>query len=405
MKKSPIDSKSAGKRNEKLILSLLREHKTLSQTELCRLVGIGSSTASTIVSRLRDKGLVVESQGESTRRGPKPVNISINPQSAYVIGVEINPSYVTVGLFNFTGNLVDKIRLSLGTNHSVEHVTDLLSINLLGILGRHGISSSRVLGVGVTLSGSVCRNGVVSLSSPLGWKDVPLRDLLKSATPFPTFVYSNRVRLLAEIAQNPSLASKNVLYLNVAGGVGSTIYVGGKLIVGSTGRYGEVGHTVVDPNGPLCGCGHYGCLEAFISGPALAARIRRDLKAGRESVLREKLDHNGELTPEEIIGLWGQAVQENDAYSLELREFFADHVSRMAAAAINAYDPEVVVLGGYVILQFPEYLIERIRDTIHTAVYEDRHREIEILKAGAGENVLINGVANAVFQDSMDYAL
>lgn len=404
MKKSPIDSKSAGKRNEKLILSLLREHKTLSQTELCRLVGIGSSTASTIVSRLREKGLVIENQGESTRRGPKPINISINPQSAYVIGVEINPSYVTIGLFDFVGNLVDKIRLSLGADHSVEHVTNLLSINLLGILSRHSIPPAKVLGVGITLSGSVCKDGIVSLSSPLGWKDVPLRDLLKSMTPFATFVYSNRVRLLSEIAKDPSLAAKNILYLNVAGGVGSTIYMGGKLVFGATGRYGEIGHTVVDPNGPQCGCGHRGCLEAVISGPALAARIRHDLQS-RDSVLKEKLKENGRLTPEEIIGLWGQAVGEQDPYALELRDFFADHVRRMAAAAINAYDPEVVILGGYVILQFPDYLIEKIRETIPAAVYEDSHREIQILKAGAGEDVLISGVASAVFQDSLDFAL
>ncbi len=405
MKKTPIDSKSAGKRNEKLILTLLQEHKILSQTELCRLVGIGSSTASTIVSRLREKGLVIESQGASTRRGPKPVNISINPQSAYVIAVEINPSYVTIGLFDFVGAPVDKTRLPLGADRSVDHVTRLLADNLLELVGRHAVEPGKVLGVGVALSGSVCNDGTVSLSSPLGWKNVPLRERLQSITPFHIFVYSTRVRLLAEIARNPQLASKNVLYLNVAGGVGSTFYSGGKLIFGSTGRYGEIGHTIVDPNGLECGCGHRGCLEAIISGPALAARIRRDVGDGRDSLLQQRLRSNPDLTPEEIINLWGQAIQENDAYALELREFVADHISRTVAAAINAYDPEVVLLGGYVCLRFPDYLIEKIRRAIPTSVYEDSHRRIEILSAAAGEEALISGVASAALQDGLDFAL
>jgi DNA-binding transcriptional ArsR family regulator len=99
---------------KKLILSLLRKHESLSQTQLCRLVGIGSSTASTIVSRLRDKGLVLENRGLSDRRGPKPVILRLNPDRFTVIGIEINPSYVTVGLFDFIGKMTDKIQISSG---------------------------------------------------------------------------------------------------------------------------------------------------------------------------------------------------------------------------------------------------------------------------------------------------
>ncbi|HPO69552.1 MAG TPA: helix-turn-helix domain-containing protein, partial [Anaerohalosphaeraceae bacterium] len=80
---SPIDSKSAGQRNEHLILSMLRKHGRLSQSELCRLAGIRSSTASTIVARLREKGFVTERRGSSSKRGPKPILVELNPDYLY----------------------------------------------------------------------------------------------------------------------------------------------------------------------------------------------------------------------------------------------------------------------------------------------------------------------------------
>jgi predicted NBD/HSP70 family sugar kinase len=133
------------------------------------------------------------------------------------------------------------------------------------LLNEHNLSPEYILGAGVTLSGSVSSGGIVHLSSPLGWKDVPLRQMLSEHFEFPIALYSNRVRLLAEIAADPELASKNILYLNVANGVGSTVYMNGRLVYGATGRYGEIGHNVIDANGPLCGCGHRGCLEAHIA--------------------------------------------------------------------------------------------------------------------------------------------
>ena len=402
MPKSPIDSKSAGRRNEKLILSLLRKHGSLSQTQLCRLVGIGSSTASTIVARLREKGLVLENRGISDRRGPKPVILRLNPVCYTVISIEINPSYCSIGLFDFVGQLVEKVQLSLGPNHSAEYVLERIAGRLNDLLQSRNISPERILGAGVTLSGSVSSGGVVHLSSPLGWKDVPLRQMLSEHFQFPIAVYSNRVRLLAEIAADPELASKDILYLNVANGVGSTISMNGRLVFGATGRYGEIGHNVIDPNGPVCGCGHRGCLEAHISGPALVAKIERDLKNGAQTLITNGFEENP--TPEMLLASWPDAVAAQDAYAIILRDYVAERLSRCAAEAINSYDPDVVILAGYVNLLFAEDFARAIREQINRAVYDNDVRQIEIRPAKAGEDALIYGICAAVLQDMLEAA-
>ncbi len=400
MKNSLIDSKNAGLRNENLVLSLLRKHGPLSQAQICKRANLGSSTASCIVGRLREKNLITEQPGKSNKPGAKPVVISINPQGQFIVGVEINPSNIFIGLFDFNCQLIEEIKVSLDSDHSVENVIHLLEINLKGLISKHNVVQAKLIGVGITLSGSISPKGIVELSSPLGWKSVPLKKMLSARFSCPVQIHITRVRLLAEMSIEPGLSSKNVLYLNVANGVGGTIIIDGKLIHGATNRCGEIGHTIVDPDGPLCGCGHKGCLEAFISGPALAKKIKDDIAAGVKTILADSVADDD--IPEEVVGKWGQAIKEKDSYALSMRDFVADFLSRSAAIAINCYDPDMVILAGYVTTQCVDYLAEAIRKRIPTDVYDDSSRSFEIAPARAGEEALIRGVATAVLQSSLE---
>ncbi|MHC4771791.1 MAG: ROK family transcriptional regulator, partial [Planctomycetota bacterium] len=340
------DSKNAGVRNERLVIDLLRDQGPLSQAMICTITGLGSSTISYIVRRLREKGLILEKVGHSTRRGAKPVLIDINSTGQFIIGTEINPSYLLIGLFDFNANLVDDIKLSLKLDHSVEKVVHLLEVNVKGLLSKNDIASDKLVGVGVTLSGSISSEGKVQLSSPLGWRNVSLKENLSQIFHCSVDIYTTKVRLLAEMDVQPPLLSKNIVYLNVANGVGSTVLVDGKIIHGATNRCGELGHVVIDPEGPLCGCGQQGCLEAHISGPAIMKKIKDDIAAGKNSALAELI--NSQDTPEDNVKKLKQAVESKDPYAIEIREFIADRLSRSAAMAINLFDPDSLILAGYV---------------------------------------------------------
>jgi len=401
MNNSAIDSKIAGLRNEKLVISLLREHGEISQSQLCKLAGLGSSTISYIVARLREKDLIIEKRGKSTKRGAKPVFISINPRGKFAVGVEINPSTIVIGLFDFNCELIESIRVPLESGRAVEKVLHLLEINLKGLMSKNGVKENGVIGLGLTLSGSVSPDGVVELSSPMGWKKVPLKNLVSARFECPVEIYTTRVRLLAETASEPELSSKNVLYINVGNGVGSTVIIDGRLIHGATNRCGEIGHVVVEPGGPMCGCGHRGCLEALISGPALAERIRKDIAAGIDTVLGGMVE-DGDVA-EEVINKWGEALREGDSYASSVREMVAGYLGRSAAMAINCFDPEVVILGGNVSMQCFDYLAEVIKEKFSDYVYDDSARAIKVVQARAGEDALVKGVATAVLQDSLEF--
>jgi predicted NBD/HSP70 family sugar kinase len=390
----PIDSKNAGLRNEKLLLSLLAQHGELSQAQLCELAGLSSSTASYIVGRLREKGLINEKRGESAKRGAKPVIVSIHPRGQLVAGIEVNPAGIHIGLFDFHCEPIESIRAPIGANHSPEVVANILEINLRGLLSKHDVNDDRLVGIGVTLSGSITFPGVVTLSSALGWKDVPFREILQKRFQAPIHVYTNRVRMFAEISMLPTTADKNLLLLNFGDTVGASVSVDGQLLLGHANRAGDVGHVILDPNGPKCACGERGCVDTYISGPAVAARIRKDLENDAETVLRERIEFDA--TSEEVFEQLGKAIAEGDPYALQIREYVAEYVARTASIAINCYDPQVLVLNGYVCAQCPDYLIKAITKTFTADVHDKYAREITIFPARCGEQALIRGIATAV---------
>ena len=402
MDKNAIDSRSAGRRNEKMVLALLEKHGPISQSRICQLTRLGSSTVSTIVSRLREKDLIQEHPLPSGKRGAKPVLISINPLGCYIIGVEINPNTIRLGLFDFHCELIEQIAIPLGNDHSFDPVMGLLEINLRGLVSKKMIPPEKILGIGITLSGSVTPTGLVELSSPLGWKMVPLKQRLMETFNWPIELHSNKVRLLAEIRSQPALQSKNIFYFNIADGVGSTLLIDGRLIHGATRRIGELGHMTVIPNGPLCGCGHSGCLEALISGPAILQKINADLADGRQTILWRWMDQ--QTKPEQALEFLRQAVEQRDRYALSVLDFIMEHLCRAASIAVNLFDPDVLILAGYVSQPFFSYLAEQIRNDFTDHVYDWPSRKIEILPSRAGKEALIRGVAQAVLQNALTSA-
>jgi N-acetylglucosamine repressor len=399
MNSKPIDSKRAGASNENFILRLRREHGHLSQSQLCQMTGLGSSTASSIVSRLREKGLVLESEGKSLKRGPKPVILQINPRGRFILGLEINPDHVNLGLFDFNTELIETCRIDLLGDHRVERVVELLATHVLGLLERHAVDQAHVLGVGVTLSGTVSSDGRVVLASPLGWKNVPLKEDLEARLECPVSLFGTRVRLLAEMALEPDSSLRNVLYVNVADGVGCSAVIDGQLLQGATSRGGEIGHIIVDPQGPLCGCGHTGCLEALVSGPALAERIHMQARAKPQSWLGQKIKADDKHKT--IICKWQLALERRDELALEMLAYFSDHLGRALALAINLYDPELVILAGYVCMACDPFLMPALEPYIDANVYNSDSRVISMRPAQASEHALMVGGAMAVWQHAL----
>lgn len=149
-------------------------------------------------------------------------------------------------------------------------------------------------------------------------------------------------------------------------GIGGGLVLDGRLVHGACGVAGELGHTTVDLAGRLCACGNRGCLEAYASGPNIAARAREGIEEGRESALRELV--NGELSGITALTVY-EALRLGDAYAREVMRETATVLGVGIANLINMFNPEmVVVVGG--VTRAGEYLFAPLREEVRNRAFD-----------------------------------
>lgn len=210
------------------------------------------------------------------------------------------------------------------------------------------LAGERPAAVGVSFGGPVdALAGMVRLSHHVpGWEDFPLRDRLQAHFGAPVSIDNDaNVAALGEYRFGAGQGCNSLLYITVSTGVGGGWVLDGHTWRGADGMAGEIGHTVVDPAGPLCLCGKRGCVERLASGPYLAQDVRTTLLAqpARGSILRE-------LTHGDLDAITGQRVAEAAAQGDELATEALEHAAWALGAGIgnaaNLINPERVVLGG-----------------------------------------------------------
>ncbi|MFI4911442.1 MAG: ROK family protein [Sedimentisphaeraceae bacterium JB056] len=393
MKKEPADFKDIALQNEKLVIALLRRHGVMSQTQLRKLSGLSMSTSSYIIARLRNKGYILETKGESKKRGAKPVNLQIDPNGCFAIGIEIKTDSVLAGLFDFNANLIGEIS-EPATDTSPDSMAIIVKKCVEFLVEEYQQAQGKIAGVGIAISGSIRDDGVVVLSSPLGWKNVAFKHKLTEIIDLPVNVYTTEVRMLAEM--DMEAPQTNMIYINIGNGVGGHVILDGNLCHGATGRIGEIGHVVVDPDGDICGCGNKGCLETLISGRAIAAKIKSDMSSGNYPELQGFVKKDD--LPETVVSRWGSRLESGCKYSEQLASEISASLSDVVCMMVNICDPEIITLAGYVSDSCFGYLKTSLLEAFKTKVYNYSERKFAVVKAKAGIHALIKGAAISVLK-------
>jgi len=205
---------------------------------------------------------------------------------------------------------------------------------------------NRPAGIGVGISGIVDSRTGVSIQFPYvsDWREVHVADLLRKQFDLPVVVWNDvQAAAQAEIRHGAGRLSDDFLYLHVGKGIGLGVVANGVLLRGHLGHAGELGHTVVDPNGPICHCGNFGCLESIASPPAIVAGAIDAIGRGVQSSI---LARAGGRTDAITIATILEAARENDRLAVNLLNTAGDHLGQALANTANVLNPEMVVLGG-----------------------------------------------------------
>lgn len=206
-------------------------------------------------------------------------------------------------------------------------------------------SSSQPSRIGVGAPGPLDpREGIVLEAPNLpGWVNVPLRALIADHFGCPVVVGNDaNLAALAEWRFGAGRGTSDLLYLTISTGIGGGVICDGHLLLGARGLAAELGHMTVQPDGPLCGCGKRGHLEAVASGPAIARRATELIQSGSHSTLAGNVNAPGGLTAEEV----GRAAQEGDPLAVRVISEAGEAIGRHLANLVHVFNPEVIVLGG-----------------------------------------------------------
>lgn len=267
----------------------------------------------------------------------------MNKKETKVIGIDIGGTKIAVCLADGYGNILGSERLSVGEyNQTVARIAELAR----KLAADQGLSMSDIPGCGISAPGPLdIKRGLILETPNVGWQNVPIRDDLAAALQKEVKLENDaNAGVLAEWYFGCAQGKSDVIYLTMSTGVGGGVISGGKLITGATGNAAELGHMILDPNGPMCGCGHYGCLEAYCGGRCVAKRLQDMLRFKPEHAMFKLPGVDGKLE-----NLNFQAVREGAKAGIPLAVKMWDEICYRLAQGIGicitAFNPELVVLG------------------------------------------------------------
>lgn len=286
-----------------------------------------------------------------------------------VFGVDIGGTTIKMGMFSSDGELVDKWEIPTRTEDNGSNILPDIAASITRKREELSVSKDEVAGIGISVPGPVDDNGIVHKCVNLGWGVFDIDEEMKKYTGVPVFAGNDaNAAALGEVWKGGGKGYKNAVVVTLGTGVGGGIIVNGKILSGSSGAGGEIGHILVNHNETeKCGCGNKGCLEQYASATGIAKIAKKKLKEDdRPSVMRNARSINGKVVFD--------AVKAGDELAVEVAEEFGRVLGIGLSIVADVVNPEIFVIGGgvsragqividYIEKNYNEYVFHASRGT------------------------------------------
>ena len=309
------------------------------------------------------------------------------------VGIDIGATWTRIAISDSNGNILAKKKIRTLLEHENERdMLRRLQITINDLLD--SIDAKHVEAIGVGSIGPLdIRRGIILRTPNLPLESIPIGPYLRKAFNAPTYVVNDcTAAVIGEKFFGAGRKSDNIVYITLSSGIGGGAIVDGNVLFGKDGNAVEIGHIVVDYLGNLrCGCGGYGHWEAYTSGKNVGKFVKflvekkYGSKAYRESILSKYSPSPDRLNYPQIIA----AVSKKDSLALSIMEDIAKINAAGFAGVINAYDPEVISVGGSIVLRNPpELILDPVRKKLKSLII---NREPKILVTPLGDDVVLLG--------------
>ena len=373
-------------RNRERVLGVLRERGRISQADIARVTGLSRTTVHTLVSELKEAGLVheVETTMPDLRSGRPAVQLMLRDSPLAVVGIDFGHSHVQVAVADIAHNVLAERRCDLDVSHDARTAMDTAARMVDEVLNEGRVERKSVIAAGMGIPGPVDRGrGTAGSASILpGWAGLRIENEMQQRLGMPVEIENDaNLGALAEMTWGAGRECSNFAYIKAATGIGAGLVVDGRLLRGASGTAGEIGHTTLDESGALCYCGNRGCLETVASGPAIVGLVSSG--------------HPETLTLGQVIELAaGGDVRCRRAISDAGRE-----IGVAVAGLCNLINPERVIVGG-LLSRAGELLLQPIREAIRRHAVFAAAERVEVVAAAFVERAELLGSLALALQAS-----
>lgn len=383
--------------NKNMVLDLIRKHRSIYRAELARITGLSMPTIMSITDELVESGLVRDAGKGISSGGKPPMLMEIIPDSHLFLGVDISGAMYKGTILNLQGDVVYSKSLEKEDRPEGE-IVDCIRQFVDTLLEESKIDITKLSGMGLGIPGLVdTEKGTVINSIDYDLKNEDLRTPLRQIYNLPVFIEnSSKVMAIGEKWFGAGADCDDFALVTVGRGIGAALFINGEIYQGHNSMSGELGHMVINPNGPICKCGRRGCLEAMASGKAIANQTRNIVSMGSNSIMLD-------LAGGEPKKIRAETVFRAAAMGDVLAEKIADEaVVNLCIGLTNLvflFDCQRIVLTGYVVKD-NSYLLEKISQRVNsTRSLYFGDVPVEVCLSELGEEAAVIGAATLPLQN------
>ncbi|MCU1543132.1 MAG: sugar kinase [Microbacteriaceae bacterium] len=385
--------------NQTVVLDTIRRTPAgLSRVEIAEQTGLSAQTVSNVSRRLLDAGIIREAGIQNLGVGKPRTILQLDPSGHYAIGVHIDPAVTNYVLLNIDGEIL--AHSATHTTSAVDPATVVAEMrdSIEAIIEESGIDRSRVLGVGIASPGPIDINRGIVLDPPLltNWHGVALRDELAKATGLFVLLEKDVTSAaVAELWTSTGHERDSFVFFYYGTGVGVGIVLGREVLRGTTSNAGDVGHVIVDPDGPVCRCGRRGCLGDAVSpetivGSAIAAGL-----------LDSPAVPLGTAVVDESFSRVAQLAYAGDERAVDLLDGVARHMADAIVTIVNVLDIPHVVFGGPYWQRISTAVSRNVVELINRSPALMTTGPVTVAESTVGDNVAAVGAACLVLDATL----
>ncbi|PLR94681.1 ROK family protein [Bacillus sp. T33-2] len=371
--------------NMSAILNKIWSRHPISRVELSDLTGLTSGTITNLTQQLLKKNIIQEFEPISNTVGRKRIMLGFNSKQFRIIGIDIGRTSFEIVISNLIGEQIKSIEVDYRGFNGPEDILELITPYIQNFINQIRNGGYQLLGMGVSIPGPMDKEEGVLKKAPNfpGWENYPVKKMLEEKFGVLTMIEDDaRAAALAERWFGIGKYGNDFIFITIGMGIGSGVISNGKLIRGSNGLYGQVGHMTVLSNGEQCECGNFGCWETICSIPPLLRSWNK----------------NGSI--DDLF----KGIMNGDKQAQKCIEEMLFYNEQAMVNIFNMYDIDQIVIGGRLFPYLSTYL-HRIEKNVKERVFHFDKNIIKILPSTFGASQSAIGAVAIIFDELLNHPI